>query len=430
MPPRRIRFRPPPVALPAGLGWALARAFGPPEARVAPPADPLAAIALARRFEIAARLAARLPRERWVEEVGERGAAELRRERSAAVAAEVRLLDLAREVATAAAAAGTPVALLKFAALAASGAAAPGSRPACDVDLLAPAAGAAALQAALLARGWSASPLPAGGHQLAALASPAGPAVELHLHLPGVRLGRRGRSATYEDLARAGLLAPLPGWPAACRLPAREALAAHALAHGIAQHGFAPDAYGLLKMLGDLVDLGMDEALAERAGALVAADVAAVEVAAARRLAAALAAGEDLGPRLAAGAAPGEPAGEIVLLRHALAGRLDPRYRAAMKLRRRPQPGDGPRALAAARAVWDAVFLSRAQVAAIYGRPAGRWGYLGRRLARPFDLALRLAAYAAGSVARRRGAPRGARRSPVPEPDPAPPGASRILPPP
>jgi hypothetical protein len=425
MPPRRLRFRPPPVDLSPALGWVLARAFG-PLAMELPPVEPAAALAAARRFELAARLAARLPRERWAAELGDEGAAELRRERIGAVAAEVRLLDLAREVAAAAERVGTPVALLKFAALTASGAAATGSRPACDVDLLAPAAGAAALHAALRARGWSASPLAGGDHQLAALASPAGPAVEIHLHLPGVRLPQAGarraggdRSATYEDLAAAGLLAPLAGWPDACRLPARAVLAAHALVHGIAQHGFAPDAYAQLKMIGDLIDLGLSgadgTALAELAGELVAADVSVEEVAAAVRLAAALAAGNDLRQRLRA---PGAAAGEIALLRHALAGRSDARYRAALKLGLRPQPGDGPRALSLARAVWGTVFLSRAQVVAIYGRPAGRWGYLGRRLARPFDLALRLASYAA--AARREPAEEGA-------PEPAPP--SRILPP-
>ena len=449
MAPRRIRFRPPPVELPAGLGWALARAFGPPEAAVPPPADPAAALAAARRFVLTARLAARWPRPRWAAELGAAGAAALRREQIAAVATELRLLALAREVAAAAAAVGTPVALLKLAALVASGAVRPGSRPACDVDLLAPAAGAERLHAALCGRGWSPSALLAGDHQLPALAAPAGEAVELHLHLPGVRLGAQpgvrlgarpsvrlgGRSATFEDLERAGLLAPLAGWPAGCRLPSPEVLAAHALAHGIAQHGFAPDAYSQLKMVADLIDLGgLDGTSPSAAGvaALVAADVSAAEVDAARRLAAALAAGEDFAARLAA---PEEVAGEVALLRHALAGRLDPRYRAALKLGLRPQPGDGPRALAVARALWSTIFLSRAQVDAIYGRPAGPWGYLGRWLARPFDLAFRLVAYGrAARHASRRAADSPSRDSPSrdsPSRDlPSRDLPSRILPPP
>ncbi len=428
MPPLAIRFRPPRVELPPALGWALARAFGPPEARLPPPAEPLAALAAARRFEIAARLAARLPRDRWVAELGEEGAVALRRERIAAVAAEVRLLDLARDVAAAAGEAGTPVALLKFAALAASGAAAPGSRPACDVDLLAPAAGAAALHAALRSRGWSASPLPGGGHQLAALASPAGACVELHLCLPGVRLAPSARSVTYADLDAGGLLLPLAGWPASCRVPAAEILAAHAVVHGIAQHGFAPAAYGQLKMVGDLIDLGWagpaGGALAARAARLVAADVSAAEVAALERLARLLAAAAPA-DRLAADLRADGVGDEIVLLRHALAGRLDPRYQAALKLGLRPEPGDAPRALAAARALWSTVFLSRAQVAAIYGPPVSRWGYLGRRLARPFDLARRLAVYAAAA----RRVPGAAASAPATAAGPAPAVPSRILPP-
>jgi hypothetical protein len=43
--------------------------------------------------------------------------------------------------------------------------------------------------------------------------------------------------------------------------------------------------------------------------------------------------------------------------------------------------------------VLSTVFLSEAQIDAIYGRPRGRLGYLGRRLARPFDLLLRLGRY-------------------------------------
>jgi hypothetical protein len=390
MPPRGIRFRPPPVEVSAELGWALARAFGPLEICVPPPADAGAALAAARRFEIAARIAARLPKERWEAELGESGATELRRERIGAVAAEVRLIEVARGVAETAGEMGVPVALLKFAALSASGAAAPGSRPACDVDLLAQAAGAAELHGELRRRGWKVSELPSGDHQMGALASPAG-VVELHLHLPGVRIA--GRSARFEDLERAALLiGGLPGWPAACRLPARDLLIGHALAHGIAQHGFAPHAYGQLKMIGDLVDLGFAAEDEGRVREMIGADVSAAEIAAARKLAAALAAGEDLRARLAE-----EEAGEILLLRHVIAGRQDDGYRAALKLGLRPQPGDARRAVAAARAAWSTVFLSRAQVDAIYGRPASGWGYLGRRLARPFDLVRRLAGYAAAA---------------------------------
>jgi hypothetical protein len=48
-----------------------------------------------------------------------------------------------------------------------------------------------------------------------------------------------------------------------------------------------------------------------------------------------------------------------------------------------------------ARSVLDAVFLSNAQIDAIYGPPRHPLGYLGRRLARPFDLLRRLGRYSA-----------------------------------
>jgi hypothetical protein len=148
-------------------------------------------------------------------------------------------------------------------------------------------------------------------------------------------------------------------------------------------------------MIADLIDTGFhaDDALASRAAALVARDVTASEAAAARSLCAGLTAGADL---LAPGAAA---SGAGVLLRHILAGRLDPGYAAALRLGFfSAQPSDRPPALRLARSVLGTVFLTRAQVDAIYGRPRRRLGYLGRRLARPFDLLLRLGSYGARTV--------------------------------
>ena len=64
----------------------------------------------------------------------------------------------------------------------------------------------------------------------------------------------------------------------------------------------------------------------------------------------------------------------------------------------RPQPSDRGPAVRLACAVWHAVALSDAQIDAIYARsgpPRTRLGYLGRRLARPLDLLLRLVSYTA-----------------------------------
>jgi len=50
------------------------------------------------------------------------------------------------------------------------------------------------------------------------------------------------------------------------------------------------------------------------------------------------------------------------------------------------------------RSVLSAVFLTRSQIDAIYGPPRHPLGYLGRRLARPFDLLRRLGRYSARTV--------------------------------
>jgi hypothetical protein len=224
-------------------------------------------------------------------------------------------------------------------------------------------------------------------HQLPALTHPHLGSVELHRHLPGVRggMGRR-RFATLDDVDRAGLLAPWPGMPAGALLPAAALLTAHLLAHGLAQHGFRPTAYPPLRLIGDLIDLGIGEEggrelLAESA-ALLSPAVAASEARAAATAATRLAAG-DTAVVLAA-----IPAG--VLLRHLLGGVLDPGYQRSLKLRELVDPlGEGGRLKRRVASLRQALTLSRGQVDSIYGRPRNGWGYATRRALRPFDLAWR-----------------------------------------
>jgi len=360
----------------------LLRAFGPVEAPFADAVEGAAALALARRFEVSARIAARHGRERLALELGRETADGFARDRASAAAVGLRLMAAARRIAEKAAPLGVPVAFLKFAALEGTGRLAPGSREACDVDALVPKDQAGELWRALVAAGYRASELPAPEHQLPALADPEGGAVELHRLLLGLRL-TGGPSATWEALDGAGLLVPLPDFPGRCSAPALEVQAAHAVVHGVGQHGFWPSSYPLLKMVADLIDLGP---LTGRAAAWVGRDVSAEEVAALRRLCSRLAAGED--------PAGGWNAPEETLLRHVLAGRLDQAYERALRLGLfRSQPSDRPHAVRLARTVLGTVFLSDAQIDAIYGPPGSRLGYLGRRLARPFDLLLRLGRY-------------------------------------
>ena len=377
-----LRFRPPPLAVPVEARWMLLRAFGPVGAPFPGAADPEGVLAMARRFELSARIAARQGRERLAAELGAEAAEGFVRDRRTAAAGGLRLQAAARRVAEVAAMiepVGLPLAFLKFMALETTGVLAAGSRDACDVDVLAPEDRAKELWRALLAAGWNSSGLPDAEHQLPALEDPEGGVVEVHRLLPGVRLAG-GSSATFEALDRQGLLAPLPSdWPGRSVAPAPEVQAAHVLVHGLGQHGYWPTSYSLLRMVADLIDL---DALTGRAAGWVEKDVPTAEAEAVRKLCACLAAGED-------------PQGMAeILLRHMLAGRLDPDYEQSLRLGLfQSQPTDRSRPAQLARAVLGAIVLTDAQIDVLYGRPRTRLGYLGRRLARPFDLLLRLGRY-------------------------------------
>jgi hypothetical protein len=413
MPSSPLRFRPPDLALSAEIRWMLLRTFGPAGAPFPALADPAAALALARRFEVSARIAVRQGRQALTAELGEGAAAGFARDRARAAAVGLRLMEEVRRVAGLAASLGIPLVCLKFAALEGTGLLAAGSREACDVDLLAPEERAGELWRALVTAGFRGSGLPEAEHQLPALIGPRGAVVEIHRHLPGVRL-EGAASATFAALEAAGLLRPLPDLPGRCAAPAPEVQAAHVVVHGLGQHGYWPSSYSLLKMVGDLSDLGVAEGAGQGHqgqqglqgkgivlvpevpgvpavpgwAAWVSRDVSPAEIAAAGGLVRRLAAGED-----PAGWPPGP---EAELLRHILAGRLDSAYASALRLGLfRRQPSERSRPVQLARAVLGAVFLSDAQIAAIYGPPRSRFGILGRRLARPFDLLWRLGRYGA-----------------------------------
>lgn len=362
----------------------LLRAFGPAGAPFPEAVDAAAALALARRFEVAARIAARQGRERLAGELGPETAAGFSRERTAAAAVAMRLMAAAGQIAAVAAPLGIPLAFLKLVALEGTGLLAAGSRGACDVDVLAPAGRTEELWRALAAAGWQGADHGGYEHQLPALCHPERGVVEVHRLVLGVRL-EGGPSAGWQELEREGLLAPLAGLTGRCSAPVAEVQAAHVLVHGLGQHGFSPSSYSLLKMVADLVDLGPG-AFTPRALSWVARDISPEEIEAVRRLCARLAAGED---------AAGWEGPEEVLLRHILAGRLDPNYEGALRLGLfQPQPSDRGPIARLAHTAWSTVALSDARIDAIYGPPSHRLGYLGRRLARPFDLLLRLGRYA------------------------------------
>lgn len=380
-----IRFRPPRIEPSPELRWILLRAFGSKDLTAAELPSLQAASELARRLDLAPRIGFRSARERLERELGEAPARSLVAARGLAALGADRQLALARDVAVLARAHGLPLVLLKGAALNATGVVPAGSRWTADLDVLVPAEAVADFDAALRAEGFRAT---LGAidceHQTAPLQRGEGEIVEIHRFLPGVCAPGSRRFATLDSLSAAGRLVELPGWPAPALVPAPVMLAAHALVHGIAQHGLAPRSYPLTRLLADLIDLGLagpgGEALMVEAHAWTESHVTAEEARAVLELL----------RQLVEGRVEASP-----LLSHVLAGLLDDDYAASLKLRRL---GSGPsqhsRAFAIGRDAWHALFPGPEQLAALHpGRSAWLSGLL-----RPFDLAARAARAVAAAV--------------------------------
>ena len=330
-----VRFRPPPVAMTPELAWLLGRAFGPAGTpHDGAKLDGARVAALADALDLAGRVAARQPPALLAAEIGEDAAARLARRRHAVAAACLLAEALAVEVAGAAARLGVPLILLKGFSLHLAGRAPAGTRGFVDLDLLAPEDGARALHAALAGEGFRVAAGPANEQHLPALAAPRWGALDLHVRLRGVTLGGGGW-ATAEELIGAGLCRPEPALPGDCRHLEPAVAAAHALTHGLDQHGWRPQSYRLTRMLADLLDLAGEDgppALIAAAGERLAGAATPGELTAVTRLLERLAAGRLPAGDDAAAADPAE-AGAAALLRHAVAGALDRRY--AGSLRRR-----------------------------------------------------------------------------------------------
>lgn len=406
--PSPIAPRPVPVAVTPELAWVLGRAFGPVGGPWGEALDGGAALELATRLGVVSRIADRLGPERLRDDLGGEAATEaLAAYRREAVAA-TRLLALSRLVCSVAAREGIRIVPLKFAALCLSGAASPAWRPAADVDVLVANEDAGRLVAALAAEGFLVSDGPAYAHQHPPLHHPRGGMLELHRTIPGVRLAPGSREAGLGDVIGSGLTRELED-PAGGTLPVPvpALLAAHAIAHGVYQHGLEPAAYPPLRMLADLQDLaasagrGADEVLA-RALPLVAAEVAAEDARAAWALPGRLAR-EGARAVLADAASP-----EACLLGHFLRGALDPEYARSLKLRSiSTLPSDRRGPLGLLRQAWDAVALEPSQTRKLYGART-RAAHLAALALRPFHLAVKLVRYALASVRHSRQA-RGAR---------------------
>lgn len=387
----RFDFSPPAIAPSAEMRWLLRRAFGPPGHATEPPPDPAETWRLARSFNLAPRVAARTGLEDLQAALGDEVAERFGHAHRTVVAATLAYEQLAQRVAATAAARSLPILWLKGFALHLEGVGAPGSRPFGDLDLLAPSTSAVELHAALVAEGYRALAAPANERHLPPLAAPGFGSLDLHFRLTGLEVG--GDDATLEALEEASLCRPLDGFAGRCLAPRRPLLAAHLIVHGLRQHANRPATYPLFRLLADLADLlpgAADwQAFRRQAGGWIERRVAEAEIDALERLAG----------RLAAGGLP-PPGDAELLLRHVLAAQLDARYREWLGARH------AAGRLAEARREGRLLpYLGRKLLAADadidlrYGRQASRWGYLGRKLARPFHLGWKLVRAA---VSRRR----------------------------
>jgi hypothetical protein len=370
------------------------RGYGPPESRpLATPIEPAKAVECATRFALASRIVFRIPGQDLASELGSDHARALAFKHLATIAAERRLGELMSTLAIVASERSIPLVFLKHAALRATGVIAEGSRSAGDIDVLVPTGRAREFHRRLIEYGFSAAGFPEQPHHLGLLVSPQGNPVEVHLSLPGVRLGPGQRFATAEGLLNhQHLLVRLTELPGSAWVPRRDLLLAHAIAHGFAQHGADPGHYPMSRMFADVIDLGGGadaESTARTALTWLKEDVSHAELLAVCQLARALQAGN-------AGGLHGETSAEATLLRHWIAGVTRPEYRDALKLASLdPKLTDRGKLTALLREAYFALFVTRGQLERIYQGPRSELGWLALRLLRPADLAARVVKAAA-----------------------------------
>jgi hypothetical protein len=378
-----MRFEPSQLVVSKELEWVMGRAFGAIAMRLICP-GPREAVVLANSLGLGPRIVTRNSRAILEEELGAAEVRSLLAALGVALLGNETLLRTTREVADAAAKLGSPIVVLKGMALHLTGRSPLGARWASDVDVLVAEAQLASLASALEERGYQAhTGGPACDHQLPDFQRGPGENVDVHRFLPGVRLpGRRG-FADLDSLEAAGLLEPLPMLAGRSFSPAASVLAAHALVHGIAQHGFAPQSYPLMRMVCDLADLGVGTPPAStmwtRATALTEGHVRTDEAAATWDLCERLVSGAALPPVLPRG---GD--GADILLGHILAGALDPVYRDSLRLRVfGSTPSVLPWPLPWARDVARSLWPTDSHLRALSGSKAPRFGALGARVSRP-----------------------------------------------
>ena len=161
---------------------------------------------------------------------------------------------------------------------------------------------------------------------------------------------------------------------------------AHALAHGVAQNGFAPGSYPGTRMLADLLDLGMGDPDAGSLWDEVSRLVSHVRPGRSRAVSA-LCAGLRTAEALPGVLRRDGPPAEVLARPHRRGGHRPRLSRVRSSFAR---SGADPPAFLPWRGSRDAARAlcpSRAEVEGLHGGPLGALRATGLRLARPFDLA-------------------------------------------
>ncbi len=250
-----MRFWPPDAPTSPEWRWVLLRAFADGSVRGTPLSKASDAVAAARRLGQFSRILARTAQEELKRDLGEHYANATAQHRIALA----RALALERTIAAvdaAAVALKAPYVLIKGAALAQSRITPFTHREAGDVDVLIEPNRAAEFQQALVVRGFREKGALRPMYHLPVLVDDSGGVIEVHTGISN--LGRRFE-LHMSDLVAKGMLETAKGLSAYAHVPFREFLLAHSISHGIAHHGFLPLTYPLVKMLADVIDIGVEK---------------------------------------------------------------------------------------------------------------------------------------------------------------------------
>jgi hypothetical protein len=261
-----------------------------------------------------------------------------------------------------------------------------GLRGACDIDVLLNPSDAVRLHEELKRRGYSNKTPSHPTFHLPALADDQGISIEIHTSLPHVSLCPGKHSTQLQDLLDQKEVTHVSSDNQCALLPTRDFLFAHCVVHGIAQHGYTPKSYPLLRMLADVADLMAltPPPVRERVETWVAGRVSREEVNAVLSLHEALVRGQGT-------EAWRRTDGTGRLLRHVVLGMLDTKYANGLA------PYEAVHLLRTSgvrqfleeytRATFG---LANEDISRIYG-PGTRGREILLKLIRPFDVGVRIA---------------------------------------